>query len=161
MGLLFRTMAKMLLHPSIEPLFNRVFPIRFDDRLRRLNKRTRGNAALSGAMAAALDLLPPLRPLIFRQLTRGNHSLVDLLEDDDLLDRHLIDNVSGTFHVAGTCRMGSAADEMVVTDSSGRVIGTEALHVVDASIMPTLPRGNTNIPTIMLAEKLSDRLAAA
>jgi choline dehydrogenase-like flavoprotein len=59
------------------------------------------------------------------------------------------------FHVAGTCAIGS------VVDSEARVIGVERLRVVDASIMPTVPRANTNLPTVMVAEKCADHIAAA
>ena len=55
--------------------------------------------------------------------------------------------------------MGSVNDRRAVVDPAGRVRGLSGLRVVDASIMPTLPRGNTNIPTIMLAEKVSDAIA--
>jgi 5-(hydroxymethyl)furfural/furfural oxidase len=68
--------------------------------------------------------------------------------------------VSGVFHPVGTCRMGLPDDPLAVVDENGRVIGVEGLRVADASVMPTLPRGNTNIPTIMVAEKLSDHIAA-
>ena len=51
--------------------------------------------------------------------------------------------------------MGAADDRDAVTDPSGRVRGIAGLRVIDASIMPTIPRGNTNIPTIMVAEKLA------
>ena len=51
--------------------------------------------------------------------------------------------------------MGVATDRDAVVDAAGRVRGIAGLRVVDASIMPTVPRGNTNIPTIMVAEKIS------
>jgi choline dehydrogenase-like flavoprotein len=57
--------------------------------------------------------------------------------------------------------MGAAGDRHAVVDSAGRVRGIGGLRVVDASIMPSVPRGNTNIPTIMLAEKISDRVLSA
>jgi 5-(hydroxymethyl)furfural/furfural oxidase len=59
------------------------------------------------------------------------------------------------FHASGTCRMGADNDRGAVVDSAGKVRGVAGLRVVDASIMPTVPRSNTNIPTIMLAEKIS------
>jgi len=65
------------------------------------------------------------------------------------------DHVGGTFHVAGTCRMGTPDDPNAVTDAGGRVHGLGGLRIVDASLMPTVPRGNTNIPTIMIAEKIA------
>jgi choline dehydrogenase len=56
-------------------------------------------------------------------------------------------------HPVGTCRMGSASDGMAVVDARGSVHDIEGLRVVDASIMPTIPAANTNLPTIMLAER--------
>lgn len=64
-------------------------------------------------------------------------------------------------HVFGTCVMGPSPDEGAVVDSSGRVFGTERLFVVDASIMPSVPSGFTHIPTIALAERLSERITAS
>lgn len=61
--------------------------------------------------------------------------------------------VSTYNHAAGTCRMGPAADPSAVVDMHGRVHGLDGLFVIDASIMPTIPAGNTNIPTVMVAER--------
>ena len=63
-------------------------------------------------------------------------------------------------HVVGTCSMGPRPDDGAVVDSAGRVHGTERLSVVDASIMPNGPSGFTHISTVMIAERLSEQIAA-
>jgi choline dehydrogenase len=69
--------------------------------------------------------------------------------DEDIMD--FVERRAHTlYHPVGTCAMGSVVDDEL------RVIGLEGLRVVDASVMPTIPRGNTNAPTIMVAEKASD-----
>jgi choline dehydrogenase len=71
-------------------------------------------------------------------------------DDDATLRAHLARRSQTLYHPVGTCAMGS------VVDSALRVNGVEALRVVDASVMPTVPRGNTNAPTIAIAERASD-----
>ena len=79
-------------------------------------------------------------------------------ESDEAL-AHAAGNIGTTiFHPVGTCKMGPAADPRAVVDWRLRVHGIEQLRVVDASIMPTITSGNTNSPTLMIAERASEMI---
>ena len=77
-------------------------------------------------------------------------------QTDQQLNDCLTTRTVSQWHLSGTARMGSVTDDGAVVDPQGRVHGVENLRVADASIMPTVTNGNTNNPTIMIAEKLSD-----
>ena len=74
--------------------------------------------------------------------------------DDAALRAHISKFTETLYHPVGTCKMGT--DAMAVVDSELRVHGVEGLRIVDASIMPTVVGGNTNAPTIMIAERAAD-----
>ena len=79
----------------------------------------------------------------------------DIQSDGDL-DKKLNTHTTTQWHLSCTARMGAATDRHAVVDACGQVHGFSGLRVVDASIMPFVTNGNTNAPTIMIAEKLSD-----
>jgi choline dehydrogenase len=95
--------------------------------------------------------LKPFSDIVVREYVPGP----DCRTDDDLM-RFAREKGTTIFHPCGTCKMG--VDAMAVVDPRLKVHGIEGLRVVDASIMPTMTSGNTNAPTIMIAEKASDMI---
>jgi 5-(hydroxymethyl)furfural/furfural oxidase len=151
----FTRCAAFTASAHVQNIANLVFPVRYSDRLRLLQQRNRTNAFKSSAIAWALDRIPWLRSLVFSGLTGERIDLQELVQIPGALAEHVRRNVGGTFHLSGTCRMGHVSSSQSVVDAEARVLGFERLSVIDASIMPSIPRGNTFLPTAMLAEKLS------
>ena len=77
---------------------------------------------------------------------------------DEAIDAFVRDDVDTAYHPSCSCKMGSPADPFAVVDPETRVIGVDALRVVDSSVMPSITNGNLNAPTIMLAEKAADMI---
>lgn len=92
---------------------------------------------------------PPLADLITRETRPG-----EAVTSDEDLAKYLRETLIVAHHAVGTCAMG--VDENAVVDPQLRVRGVESLRVCDASIMPTVPGGNTNAPSIMVGEKAAD-----
>jgi len=96
--------------------------------------------------------LQPYRGKMLYPIERDNRAQIE---------QFLRDHSDTEYHPIGTCKMGPADDPMAVVDAELRVHGIQGLRVVDASIMPDLVTGNTNAPTIMIAEKAVQHIRAA
>ncbi len=96
---------------------------------------------------------PAMRALKGKELLPGPENL-----SDQALDAWARRVTETGYHASGTCKMGPASDPEAVVDPELRVHGLEGLRVVDASIMPIIVSGNTNAPTVMIAEKASDMI---
>jgi choline dehydrogenase len=76
------------------------------------------------------------------------------VQSDEQIDAFVRESVDSAYHPAGTCKIG--VDSMAVVDADLRVHGLKNLRVIDASVFPTIPNGNLNAPTMMLAERGAD-----
>ena len=81
-------------------------------------------------------------------------------QSDEELLKQIGEIATTIFHPVGTCKMGKVDDPTSVVDSELRVIGLQGLRVVDASVMPTITSGNTAAPTMMIAQKIADKILA-
>lgn len=106
-------------------------------------------------IAGGRKALEVLEAEAFSSIRIRNH-LPALHDSDDAWLNHIRESAECVYHPVGTCKMG--VDEMAVVDPELRVKGFSNLRVIDASIMPTISSGNTNAPTIMIAEKGADMI---
>ena len=148
--------AETLSAPGLDPWRSVVFPSSYSPRVAKVAMPGRFNALQRGVLSLLLDIAGPLRGWVVRGLVTQGVTLDRLLADDRALSEFVRANVGGTWHPSGTCRMGRADDPQAVTLNDGRVIGVTGLRVCDASLMPAIPCANTNVPTIMIAERIAD-----
>ena len=156
----FRMMAAIQAHAAVSAVSSEPFPASYTERVRQISVNSTKNLILTEIGARLLDGPAALRRLLIARLIAGKYSLADMLADDAALEDFVRSNVGTTYHASCTARMGSPDDPMAVTDPSGCVKGVSGLRIADASLFPVVPCANTNIPTIMLAEKLADAVLA-
>ncbi|MBA3054541.1 MAG: glucose dehydrogenase [Sphingomonadales bacterium] len=154
----FRRIAALQLSPFLDGLVGHAFPASYSEKVRQIGSITLRNRILTRIAALALDGPAPLRRLFIEKLVMEGHSIADLLADDDRLESFVRQAAAGVWHASCSCRMGAPDDRLTPLDPQGRVKGVDGLRVADASAFPAIPSANTNLPTIMLAEKIAAEL---
>ncbi|MCM2505797.1 GMC family oxidoreductase N-terminal domain-containing protein [Aureimonas altamirensis] len=148
--------AKILRDPALAPLCRHVFPASYSPRVASVAMPGRWNQVQRGLLSMGLDVAGSFTGALVDSIVTQGVTLDRLLSDEQSMNEFIATSVGGTWHPSGTCRMGRAEDRLAVTDHAGRVHGVERLRVCDASLMPTIPCANTNVPTIMIAERIAD-----
>jgi 5-(hydroxymethyl)furfural/furfural oxidase len=151
-----RFMAALFAAPELAGLVRHASPSRYSGFAKRLGRVTATNYALTAAASALLDLVPAAGGPFFRRFVAGGTTLEALLADEDALESYVRASLFGQWHPCGTCRLGPAEDRDAVIDpATGRVHGLGGLSVCDASLMPTAPRANLNLPVMAVAERFA------
>lgn len=143
---------------ELREVTNEFFPTSMSERVRNLNRISTGNRLRAAAGALLMDGPAALRRWLLSNVINPGASMEYLLADESRLHDWVMQRATGFYHPVGTCRMGAADDPGAVVDSECRVRGVSGLRVIDASIMPTIPRANTNLTTIMIAERMADQI---
>jgi 5-(hydroxymethyl)furfural/furfural oxidase len=149
-------MAAILTSDPVPRYLSNLFASKFSQRVRNVSRRNFRNMVLTNVAALMMDSSASLRTFLFDKVISDSPPLPQLLADPAALVRHVRDNVQSAWHASCTCRMGDPADAQTVVDPGGKVVGAENLFIADASVMPEVSRTNTNIPTIMIAERIAE-----
>jgi 5-(hydroxymethyl)furfural/furfural oxidase len=135
--------------PQIDPAVE--FHLLSDDRDRR---------RLRDCVRRMIDIVRSPAVTAISDSVSALHTPIDELDTDDKIDAWLTATVTDYVHAVGTARMGTPSDPRAVVDTDCRVIGYEQLRVCDASVMPDLPKANTHLTTVAIAQRLITKMRA-
>jgi 5-(hydroxymethyl)furfural/furfural oxidase len=156
----FRRLGAMQMGAALQMATSDPFPATYSDKVRQIGVVNDKNRRITSIVAKLLDGPAWLRRWVIDRFIVEGFRFDQLMTDDDALEAFVRKATIGVWHATCTCRMGADGDPMAVTDNQGRVRGVLGLRVVDASLFPAVPCANTNFPTLMTAEKISDSMVA-
>ena len=156
----FRKMAALQMSAPLKAVTDNPFPASYSDRVRKIGVVNAKNKFLTSVVAKFLDGPAALRRYMIETFVVEGFTFDQVMTDDEALEAFVRKAAIGVWHASCTCRMGRPDDPMSVVDTQGRVKGIQGLRVVDASVFPIVPCANTNFPTLMTAEKISDAILA-
>jgi 5-(hydroxymethyl)furfural/furfural oxidase len=156
----FRRLGAMQQSAALRAVTTDPFPASYSERVRRIGVVNTKNRVATQVIAKLLDGPGALRSWLIDRYVVEGFRFDDVMKDDGMLEAFVRQAAIGVWHASCSCRMGAEGDPMAVTDPAGRVRGVPGLRVVDASLFPVVPCANTNIPTLMVAEKIADGMVA-
>lgn len=156
----FKLIYRLMESPQIKTAITMWFLAGYTDEVRALQVPTFGNFLKTSAAACLFGASRFTRNALYRRRFGSMDRIHRMVRDDDAIADWIKSSVWSGWHVSGTCRMGRDGDPGAVLDARCRVRGVHGLRVIDASVMPTIIRANTNITTIAIAEKAADLILA-
>jgi 5-(hydroxymethyl)furfural/furfural oxidase len=155
-----RLVETLLLDPAVAATYNDAFLLPPTMALNQFNQPGWLGALLAAGAKAVLNAPAPISRALIGPAIRPGRWFANRNKRSALNDAELLHAAVPMAHPSGTCAMGPNDNPLAVVDSACRVYGVENLRVVDASIMPRIPSANTNLPTIMVAERAADLIRA-
>jgi 5-(hydroxymethyl)furfural/furfural oxidase len=156
----FKLMAAVQMTKALKAATDAPFPAAYSDRVRAIGVVNTKNKILTGIVAQLLDGPAALRRFMIEKFVVEGFTFDQVMTDDEALEAFVRKAAIGVWHASCTCRMGRDDDPMAVVDITGKVKGVQGLRVVDAAVFPVVPCANTNFPTLMTAEKISEAVLA-
>jgi 5-(hydroxymethyl)furfural/furfural oxidase len=153
-------MAALQMSAPLQAVTDKPFPASYSDRVRKIGVVNTRNKVLTSIAATLMDGPAALRHYMTDNFIVEGFTFDQVMNDDEALEAFVKKAAIGVWHASCTCRMGRDDDPMAVVNTSGQVRGVQGLRVVDASVFPVVPCANTNFPTLMTAEKISEAVLA-
>jgi len=156
-----RFAEKLLVDPAVRQTYRELYLLPKDPPLHRFNRHGAIGSAQALLASVVIDGPTALRQLAIGRAVAPGRMVADGKRHVALSPEEILAAAGPMFHPVGTCAIGRADDPRAVVDAECRVYGVQGLRVVDASIMPRIPSANTNLPTVMLAERAADLIRHA
>ena len=148
----------MILDAGVRECYREVYLLPREAPLRLINGMGFVGAAKALGAAGVLGAPAAIRKAVLGRALAPGRMVADRTTHQPLADDEILAACGTMFHPSGTCRMGAPDNAETVVDPECRFVGVEGLRVVDASVMPCLPSANTNLPTIMIAERAAEMM---
>jgi len=156
-----RHAADLLLAPAVRQCFEEIYLMPRQAPLKLINGTGLSGIAKAIGATAVLAAPAPLRRAVIGAAIKPGRLIAGETESHPISDDEILDASGASFHPASTCAIGDADNRMAVVDPQCRVYGIGGLRVADASVMPNIVSANTNIPTIMIAERVAEFIRQA
>ena len=151
-----RHAERLLLDPAVRDCFEEIYLMPRQAPLRLINDVGLSGVAKAIGATAVLAAPAPLRRAMIGAAIKPGRLVADQTATYPISDDEILATTGSSFHPSSTCAIGAADNPMAVVDPQCRVYGVQGLRVADASVMPQIVSANTNMPTIMIGERVAE-----
>jgi 5-(hydroxymethyl)furfural/furfural oxidase len=156
-----RRAERLLLEPAVRQCFEEIYLMPRQAPLKLINGTGLPGLAKAAGATAVLAAPAPLRRAVIGAAIKPGRLVAGEGATRPISDEEILDATGASFHPTLTCAIGAESDPIAVVDPYCRVYGVEGLRVADASVMPKIVSANTNMPTIMIAERVAEFMRTA